>query len=200
MSRGIQRVASERASVAMIHQTMEMSRFFIGLISRWFAIKPSGCLHWDTGTQGRANALSPSRCHPLSTGDRYWGLPAGLARLTARFPRPRFVDRKGAAGQWCAVEGVNGAVRRAAVRHLDEGKATGTTGVTIGHNPGRVDGSIWLEELAEVLLHGGKSQVAHKDIHVASPKERIYPVTRSSALSVDTIRSSRNGQGWSSSS
>ena len=51
------------------------------------------------------------------------GLPARLARLTAWFPRPRFVDREGAAGQGRAVEGVYGRLRRAAVRHLDEAKA-----------------------------------------------------------------------------
>jgi hypothetical protein len=41
-------------------------------------------------------------------------LPARLAWLTAGFPRPRFVDREGAASDVRAVEGVNGAVRRAA--------------------------------------------------------------------------------------
>ena len=50
-------------------------------------------------------------------------LPAGLARRTPRFPRPGFVDREDAASDLRAVEGVHGAVRRAAVRHLDEAKA-----------------------------------------------------------------------------
>jgi hypothetical protein len=51
------------------------------------------------------------------------GLPARLAWLPARLSRPRFVDRKGAAGQGRTVEGVNGGLRRAVVRHLDEAKA-----------------------------------------------------------------------------
>ncbi len=50
------------------------------------------------------------------------GLPAGLAWLTPRFPRPRFVDCERAAGEGRAVEGVNGRLRRVTVRHLDEAK------------------------------------------------------------------------------
>ena len=47
------------------------------------------------------------------------GLPARLTWLTAGFPRPCLVDRESAAGQRRAVEGVDGAVGRMAVRHLD---------------------------------------------------------------------------------
>jgi len=57
------------------------------------------------------------------------GLPARLARLTAWFPRPRFVDREGATSELRAVEGVNGATRRMALRHLDEAKAAGAAGL-----------------------------------------------------------------------
>ena len=63
-----------------------------------------------------------------------------------------------------AVEGVNGAFRRMAVRHLDEAKAPRAAGLTVGHDPDRVDAAIGLEELAEVLLRGGKGEVAHKNI------------------------------------
>src|SRR5262245_17377395 len=59
-----------------------------------------------------------------------------------------------AAGQGRAVEGVNGRLRRAVVRHFDEAKAPRTTGFTVGHDPDRVDAAIRLEELAEVLLRG----------------------------------------------
>src|SRR5207244_5583748 len=51
------------------------------------------------------------------------GLPARPAWLPARFSRSPFVDREGAAGQGCAVEGVHRRLRRAVVRHLDEVKA-----------------------------------------------------------------------------
>ena len=54
------------------------------------------------------------------------GLPARLVWLPARFSRPRFVDRKGAAGQGHAVEGVNGTLRRLAVWHFDEAKTPRT--------------------------------------------------------------------------
>ena len=94
------------------------------------------------------------------------GLPSRLARLTAWFPRPRFVDREGAAGQGRAVEGVYGRLRRAAVRHLDEAKAPRPTGLAVSHDPDRLDAAIGLEELEEVLLRGGKRQVAHKNVHV----------------------------------
>src|SRR5919206_4917619 len=93
------------------------------------------------------------------------GLPARLTWLTARFPRPCFVDRESAAGQGHAVEGVNGRLRRAVVRHLDEAKAPRTTGLAIGHNSDGFYRSIRLEELAQVLLRRGKSQVAHKNVH-----------------------------------
>src|SRR4030095_5480147 len=73
------------------------------------------------------------------------GLRARLARLTAWFPRPRFVDREGAAGQGRAVEGVYGRLRRAAVRHLDEAKAPRPTGLAVGHDPDRLDAAIGLE-------------------------------------------------------
>jgi hypothetical protein len=73
-------------------------------------------------------------------------LPTRLAWLRARFARPRFIDRT-------------------VVRHLDEAKASRTTGLAVGHNPDRVDAAIGLEELTEALLRGGKSQVTHKDIH-----------------------------------
>src|SRR5262245_48455791 len=93
------------------------------------------------------------------------GLPTRLAWLPARLARPRFIDREGAAGQGRAVEGVNGRLRRAVVRHFDEAKAPRPTGFTVGHDPDRIDAAIRLEELAEVLLRGSKSQVTHKDIH-----------------------------------
>jgi hypothetical protein len=58
-------------------------------------------------------------------------LPARLARLTAWFPRPCFVDGEGTASDVHAVEGVNGAFRRAAVRHLDDAKAARATGLAV---------------------------------------------------------------------
>jgi hypothetical protein len=60
--------------------------------------------------------------------------------------------------------------RRGAVWHLDKAKTPRAAGVAVGHNPDRVDRPIRLEELAEVLLRGGKSQVAHKNIHVCVPQ------------------------------
>ena len=83
-----------------------------------------------------------------------------------RFSRPRFVDREGAAGQGHAVEGVNGTLRCAVVRHLDEAKTPRTAGLAVGHDPDGFYRSIRLEELTQVLIRRGKSQVAHKDIHV----------------------------------
>jgi hypothetical protein len=94
------------------------------------------------------------------------GVPTGLARLSARFPRPRFVDREGAASDVRTVESVNHAMCRAAVRHLDEAKASRAANLTVSHDPDCIYRSIRLEELAQVLLRGGKGEVAHKDIHV----------------------------------
>src|SRR5499433_3254071 len=87
------------------------------------------------------------------------GLPTRLAWLPARLARPRFIDREGTAGQGRAVEGVYGRLRRAGVRHLDEAKTPRTPGLTVGHDPDCVDAAIRLEELAEVLFRGRKSQV-----------------------------------------
>ena len=106
------------------------------------------------------------------------GLPARRARLPAWFPRPRFVDGEGTARALCAIESVNGAFCRVAVRHLDEAKAAGAAGLAVGHNPNRVDGTIRLEELTQVLLRGGKSQVAHKDIHAEFSREKGAPEAR----------------------
>jgi hypothetical protein len=136
------------------------------------------------------------------------GLPA-RARLPAWFPRPRFVDGEGTARELCAIESVNGAFCRVAVRHLDEAKAARAAGLAVSHNPNRVDGTIRLEELTQVLLRGGKSQVAHKDIHAEfsrekrAPEAKVYtdalapprlptPYSRATALrySTDTVRHS----------
>src|SRR5712692_8368851 len=104
-------------------------------------------------------------CQRRGLGEMISRLPAGPSRLTPGFPRLGFVDREGAAGQCWTVEGLNGALGRAAVRHLDEAKAPRAAALAVGHDPDRVDGARGLEELAEVLLRGGKSQVAHKNIH-----------------------------------
>jgi hypothetical protein len=101
------------------------------------------------------------------------GLPARLTWLTAGFPRPCFVDRESAAGQGHAVEGVHGTVRCAVVRHLDEAKTPRTTGLAIGHDPDRLDRARGFEELAEVPLRRGKSQVAHKNVHVWFSRVRV---------------------------
>jgi hypothetical protein len=63
------------------------------------------------------------------------GLPARLAWLPARCSRPCFVDREGAAGQGQAVEGVNGALHRLAVWHLDEARTPRTASLAVGHHP-----------------------------------------------------------------
>jgi hypothetical protein len=52
-----------------------------------------------------------------------------------------------------------------AVRHLDEAKAAGAAGLTVGHDSDRLDRAIGFEELAEVLLRGRKSEVTHKNAH-----------------------------------
>ena len=93
------------------------------------------------------------------------GLPTWLAWLPARFTRPRFVDREGAASQGRAVEGVYGTLRCAGVRHLNEAKTPRPAGLAVGHNPDGFYRAIRLEELAEVLLRRAKSQVAHKNVH-----------------------------------
>ncbi len=110
------------------------------------------------GSSGPAGEREPRRlqghCHRAGAASAAW------------FSRPRFVDREGAAGQGHAVEGVNGAFCRPAVRHFDEAKAAGAAGLAVGHDSDSLDRAIWLEELAEVLLRGGKGEVAHKNIHV----------------------------------
>src|SRR5262249_37632751 len=90
--------------------------------------------------------------------------------LAARFPRPGFVDGESAPGQGRAIQTGNRVLCRAAVWHLDEAKTPRAAGVAVGHNPDRVDRPIRLEELAEVLLRGGKSQGAHKNLHVCGPQ------------------------------
>ena len=40
----------------------------------------------------------------------------------------------------------------------------------VGHNPGRLNRSIRLEELTQVLLRRGKSQVTHKNVHAWFPE------------------------------
>src|SRR5206468_12111160 len=98
----------------------------------------------------------------------------------------------------CTIESFNGACCRVAVRHLDEAKAAGAAGLAVGHNPNRVDGTIRLEELTQVLLRGGKSQVAHKDMHAefsrekGAPEARVHTGAPASAPSPDTIRRSHS--------
>jgi hypothetical protein len=92
-------------------------------------------------------------------------LPARLAWFSAWLSRPCCIDREGAAGQGRAVERVNGPLRRGAVRHLDEAKTPCTASLAVGHNPDGFYRAIRLEELAQVLLRRGKSQVAHKNVH-----------------------------------
>src|SRR5262249_32041337 len=103
------------------------------------------------------------------------GLPARLARLTVWFPRPRFVDGEGTASDLRAVEGVNGTLRRGAVRHLDKAKTSRAAGLAVGHNSDALDRAIRLKELAEVLLRRGKRQVAHKDIQVSIMGPATWP-------------------------
>jgi hypothetical protein len=110
-------------------------------------------------------------------------LPAWLAWLPAGFSRPRFVDRESAAGEGRAVEGVNGRLRRVTVRHLDEAKAPRAAGLAVGHDPDRVDAAIGLEELVEVLLRGGKRQVAHKMFTQGSPEQECRLALRSPTIS-----------------
>jgi len=48
-----------------------------------------------------------------------------------------------------SVEGVNGRLRRAGVRHLDEAKAPRMAGLAVGQNPDGVYRPIRLEELTQ---------------------------------------------------
>ena len=50
-------------------------------------------------------------------------LPAWLAWLLARFPRPRSVHREGATGEGSAVEDIHGALRCVAIWSRDDAKA-----------------------------------------------------------------------------
>jgi hypothetical protein len=67
-----------------------------------------------------------------------------------------------------------GSLRRTAVRHFDETKATGSAGETIGDDSDSIHRSIRLKELAEVLLRSGHIQVAYKDMHGGFPSERVH--------------------------
>ena len=83
-------------------------------ICRPVCAPPSGHPH-HSGAMDQRDELEEARTH----------LPARLAW----FPRSRFVDREGATGQGRAIEGVNGRLRCAVVRHLDEAKAPGAAGL-----------------------------------------------------------------------
>lgn len=85
--------------------------------------------------------------------------------LAARFTRPRFVDREGTATKLLALKPRNGALGSPLIRHFDETKPTGVPGIAVGHDPNRVHSTVWLEELAEVLLSSSERKVPDKDIH-----------------------------------
>ena len=93
------------------------------------------------------------------------GLPAGPARLTARFTRLGFVDREGTAFELFAVEPLNGGFGSLALGHLDKPKAFGASGVPIGNHIDFVHNAIRLEELTEVMIRRTKRKVPYKDIH-----------------------------------
>src|SRR5215813_8700391 len=142
-------------------------------------------------------ALRDTHDVPVAVGPIEWlgeargWLPAGLARLAARFPRPGFVDREGTPSQGRAIQTGNRVLCRAAVWHLDEAKTSRAAGVAVGHNPDRVDRPIRLEELAKVLLRGGKSQVAHKNIHVCVPQGSGCLWSRDTSHRLPTLYSHR---------
>jgi hypothetical protein len=63
------------------------------------------------------------------------------------------------------MEALDGGLRRAIVRHFHKAKAFGAAGVTVGNEIDLVHSAIRLEELAEVMVGGGKRKIADKDIH-----------------------------------
>ena len=63
--------------------------------------------------------------------------------------------------------------------------AAGAAGLAVGHSDGFYC-AIRLEELAQVLLRRGKSQVAHKTFTHGSPAARVHIDAPASAPSLDS--------------
>jgi hypothetical protein len=101
---------------------------------------------------------------------------------------PRFVHGEGAASEGRAVEGVNRAVRRMAVGHLDEAKAAGAVGLAVGLiltvSTVRYGSKSWRRSCSVVV----KARLPTKIFTSGSFEERGYTVARSSAPYADTIQ------------
>ena len=107
------------------------------------------------------------------------GLPARLARLTAWFPRPRFVDGEGTASDLRAVEGVNWHAAPRAVRHLDKAEpsqrpVSRSVIILTASRPCHTA----QRELAEVLLRHGEPGCPQRYSCARPPKKGCAPSPR----------------------
>jgi hypothetical protein len=79
--------------------------------------------------------------------------------------RTGFVHSNCALVEKRAVQRTNGLLRFFTVDHLYEGKSAGSPGVTVRDHRHPLDSSVTREKASELLLGGGKIQVADEDVN-----------------------------------
>jgi len=93
-------------------------------------------------------------------------LPARRATFAGRPAavglRPRFVDAERPPTWTSPVQSVDGPVGLTGIRHLDEGKASRTASVSVGHKSDAFHGPERFEKGADRLFSGSEIQVAHE--------------------------------------
>jgi len=83
---------------------------------------------------------------------------------------PSFVDIDGASTELAAVECGDGFFAIFIAVHFDEAKATGASGIAIGHDADTVDLTVAFENLPEFVFTGIETEIPHKDVlHASSP-------------------------------
>jgi hypothetical protein len=85
------------------------------------------------------------------------------ARATSAL-RTSFIDVKRSAANIFPINRVNRALALGIVRHFNEGKAAGLTGITIGDNIYTIHTAVRLEQRTDVLFGCAETQVTYKNI------------------------------------
>jgi hypothetical protein len=83
--------------------------------------------------------------------------------------RTSFIDVERSAANLFAVYRVNRAITLCIVCHLDEGKPSGLTRITIGDNIYTVHAAMCFKQRTDVLFGGAETQVSNKNILHLSP-------------------------------
>jgi hypothetical protein len=137
-----------------------------------------------------ASGTATTTAAPKASTAAVSAAPTAAATTTAPgtiFFRTRLIYRQVTAAHAHSVQGFHGFGCRIVVRHLNEGKSSRLSGVTVGHDTHPVYLSVRLEQRAHLFFIGIELQIAYVDIF------HFILASESAVLAGKTVANLRQG-------